>query len=139
MPQPESKLSRAIKTMIRANGGYCIKIHGGPTMEAGTPDLLACIPVELPIALPDGIGLIADDRIYGLFVGIETKTPENNRADKDGSTIQKHRAAQIRHAGGVVIIPAKSVQQVSEALDALGWERRVPYAVAMPLWPDEGP
>lgn len=108
-------------------------------MEAGTPDILACIPVELPIALPDGIGLIAEDRTYGLFVGIETKTPENHRADKDGSTIQQHRAAQIRHAGGVVIIPAKSVQQVSEALDDLGWQRRVPYGVVMPLWPDQAP
>jgi hypothetical protein len=139
MVQPESKLSRAIKGMIRAGGGYCIKIHGGPTMEAGTPDLLACIRVELPIAIPDGIGLNAEDRIFGLFVGIETKTPENHRADKDGSEIQKLRAAQIRHAGGVVIIPAKSVQQVSDALDALGWVRGPQYAIPARLRAPEAP
>lgn len=121
MAQPESKLSRAIKAAIRARGGYCIKIHGGPTMEAGTPDILACIPCRVDVAVPDGIGLACEEQIIGLFVGIETKTPENNRDDKNGSPIQKRRAAQIRHAGGIVIIPAKSVQQVTEALDALGW------------------
>lgn len=112
--QPESKLSRAIKAAIRARGGYCIKIHGGPTIEAGTPDLIACIPVRL-------YDLLGNPYEIGRFVGIETKTPENNRADKDGSPIQKYRAEQIRHAGGVVIIPAKSVEQVVETLDALGW------------------
>lgn len=126
--QPESRLSRAIKTMIRANGAYCIKIHGGPTMEAGTPDLLACIPVEIrEYALPSVRSEIV--RTVGLFVGIETKTPENRRDDKDGSAIQRYRAEQIRHAGGVVIIPATSVEQVSEALDALGWVRGAPYTL----------
>jgi hypothetical protein len=125
--QPESKLSRAIKAAIRARGGYCIKIHGGPTMEAGTPDILACIPVDMgkQLGYPYPI-------IVGLFVGIETKTPENNRDDKDGSPIQKRRAAQIRHAGGVVIIPAKSVQQVTEALDALGWVVQPPLGAPDP-------
>ena len=130
MAQPESKLSRAIKAMIRANGGYCIKIHGGPTMEAGTPDILACIPIR-----PEG----PHSDPIGIFVGIETKTPENNRADKDGSPIQQHRAAQIRHAGGVVIIPAKSVQQVSEVLDGLGWARGAPYAIPARMRAPEAP
>lgn len=127
MAQPESKLSRAIKGMIRANGGYCIKIHGGPTMEAGTPDILACIPCQIDVAVPDGIGLATEERVVGRFVGIETKTPENRREDKDGTAIQQHRAAQIEWAGGVVIIPAKSVQQVREALDALGWVHQEVY------------
>lgn len=112
MSQPESKLSRAIKAMIKARGGYCIKIHGGPTMEAGTPDLLACIPVTChPLDDPGG-------RV-GLFVGIETKMPEK-RANV--STIQSHRHDQIRAAGGVVIV-ATSVQEAVHALEALGMER----------------
>jgi hypothetical protein len=117
--QPESKLSRAIKAMIRAGGGYCIKIHGGPTMEAGTPDLIACVPVRC----------CESPTTVGLFVGIETKTPENRREDKDGSEIQKLRAAQIRHAGGVVIIPCRSVSEAREALDALGWVHGPVYGI----------
>jgi hypothetical protein len=96
-------------------------------MESGTPDILACIPVDIGKALGYPYRII-----IGRFVGIETKTPENNRDDKDGSAIQKRRAAQIRHAGGVVIIPAKSVQQVTEELDALGWVHRPPLGAADP-------
>lgn len=115
MSQPESKLSRAIKAAIRAGGGYCIKIHGGPTMEAGTPDILACIPV-VPC------GQHNRENVIGLFVGIETKMPD--KAD-NVSTIQKHRHEQIRAAGGVVIV-ATSVHQATAALDALGWTRVPP-------------
>jgi len=100
-------------------------------MEAGTPDILACIPVQRRVIV-DWDKLTYQDEVIGLFVGIETKTPENNRDDKDGSPIQKRRAAQIRHAGGRVIIPAKSVQQVSETLDALGWVRQPPLRGADP-------
>jgi hypothetical protein len=106
MAQPESKLSRAIKAMIRARGGYCVKIHGGPTMEAGTPDILACIPVQAdPPPMP----------VVGLFVGIETKMPDGG----DPTPIQQHRHDLIRASGGVVIVP-RSVQDAVQALKALG-------------------
>lgn len=132
MAQPESKLSRAIRNMIRAGGGYCIKIHGGPTMEAGTPDLLACVPIRChPLDDPEGV--------IGLFVGIETKTPENNRADKDGSGIQQLRAAQIRHAGGVVIIPCRSVSEARTALEGLGWVKGHPYSILARLRAPDSP
>jgi hypothetical protein len=75
--------------------------------EAGTPDILACIPVPL-----------ADDHpreTVGLFVGIETKMP----AGGDPTPIQKLRHEQIRAAGGVVIVP-RSVTDAVEALDRLG-------------------
>lgn len=87
-------------------------------MEAGTPDILACIPVEIAEALPDGIGLIAEDRIVGLFVGIETKMPDGG----DPSPIQEYRHSQIRASSGVVIVP-RSVQDAVEALEALGMVR----------------
>lgn len=108
MSQPESKLSRAIKSAIRAGGGYCVKIHGGPTMEAGTPDILACIPVERSL-MPDHVP-------FGLFVGIETKMPDGG----DPTPIQEYRHAQIRASGGVVIV-ARSVQSAVTQLKALGW------------------
>lgn len=108
MAQPESKLSRAIKAMIRARGGYCVKIHGSAMMEAGTPDILACIPVQMY----DGND---DPFIIGRFVGIETKMPSGG----DPSPIQKYRHGQIIGASGVVIVP-RSVQEAVQALEALG-------------------
>lgn len=115
--QPESKLSRAIKNAIRAGGGYCVKIHGGPTMEAGTPDLLACIPIEVPSeSLEDSP--FNRPRIIGLFVGIETKMPDGG----DPTPIQHHRHNQIEAAYGTVIVP-RSVQEAVQALEDLGWVR----------------
>lgn len=108
MSQPESKLSRSIKAAIRAGGGYCVKIHGGPTMEAGTPDILACIPVFHDCDKEFGT--------RGLFVGIETKMPDGG----DPTPIQEYRHAQIRASGGVVIV-ARSVQSAVTQLKALGW------------------
>lgn len=108
MSQPESKLSRAIKDAIKARGGYCIKVHGGPFTEAGTPDILACIPINChPLDDPEGR--------TGLFVGFETKMPTGG----DPSPIQQLRHEQIRAAGGVVIVP-RSVQDAVDAMTALG-------------------
>lgn len=114
--QPESKLSRAIMAMIKAGGGYAVKFHGGPMTEAGTPDILACIPC----VDPEG----DDTGTYGLFVGIETKMPDKR---DNVSAIQAHRHGQIRAAGGVAIV-VTSVQEAADALTALGWDRRTPDA-----------
>jgi len=103
--------------MIKARGGYAVKFHGGPMTEAGTPDILACIPV---LAREEGWGstpIVIERR--GLFVGIETKMPDKR---DNVSAIQKHRHDQIRAAGGVVIV-ATSVQEAVHALEALGWDR----------------
>jgi hypothetical protein len=105
--QPESKISRAIIAMIKANGGYAVKFHGGPMTEAGTPDILACIPVrccEAPATI-------------GLFVGIETKVPGKR---DNVSAIQQRRHAHITHSAGVVIVPT-SVSEARTMLEALGW------------------
>lgn len=40
----ESTLVRKIKAALEAEGCKVIKIHGGPNMEAGTPDLIGCYP-----------------------------------------------------------------------------------------------
>lgn len=87
-------------------------------MEAGTPDILACIPVVIDEAHADGIGLCSEERTVGLFVGIETKMPGK---ESTVTSIQEHRHNQIRAAGGVVIV-ATSVQQVVQELGLLGWD-----------------
>lgn len=110
--QPEGKLSRAIIAAIRANGGYAVKFHGGPMTEAGTPDILACIPVCI-----DDV----EGQEIGIFVGIETKMPLGG----DPTPIQRRRHDQISHAFGHVIVP-RSVKDATDALDALGWVRGTP-------------
>lgn len=84
MAQPESRLSRAIMTALRARGAFVWKNHGGPTMMAGLPDIAGCVA--------------------GVFFAIETKLPEG----KDPSPVQKLRHEQIRAAGGHVLV-ARSV------------------------------
>lgn len=128
--QPEAKISRAIIGMIKANGGYAVKFHGGPMTEAGTPDIIACIPVEVPADTMEDSPFNVP-RTVGLFVGIETKTPENHRKDKDGTPIQKRRAAHIRHAGGVAILPCRSVSEARQALEALGWVHQPAFSTVL--------
>lgn len=113
--QPESKISRAIIAMIKAGGGYAVKFHGGPMTEAGTPDILACIPIQAHST--EVCGHPSDPGRIGLFVGIETKTPDKRH---NVSAIQRRRHAHIEHSGGVVIV-ATSVSEAREALQSLGW------------------
>jgi hypothetical protein len=76
--QPESQLSRELIDLIRARGGFAMKIHGGPMMMSGAPDIIACY--------------------RGRYLGIETKLPH---ATRGATAIQRHRINQIRKAGGV--------------------------------------
>jgi hypothetical protein len=107
--QPESRLSRAIMAMLRARGIWCMKIHGGPTMMAGAPDIVACVPVTChPIDDPEGI--------VGIFVGFETKTPSGGNP----TPVQARQHDKIRAACGHVFVP-RSVKDAVEALEGLGW------------------
>lgn len=92
MAQRESRLSRHIMEAIRREGYFCFKIHGGPTMMAGLPDIIVC----------------AD----GVFVGLETKNPESRN---DVSARQKLTHSMIRKSGGYVAV----VCSVGEAIDAI--------------------
>lgn len=89
MAQRESKLSRKILDALRARDIFCFKVHGGPTMMVGLPDIVACVG--------------------GRFVGLEVKLPEN----REGSTErQRLIGARIMHAGGAWSV----VCSVAEAL-----------------------
>lgn len=110
MSQPESKLSRDIMTALRNRGVWCVKIHGSQYMAAGTPDILACVPVQV------GDPYDQTDELVGIFVGFETKTPEG----KGPSPIQEHVHGKIRAAYGHVFVP-RSVQDAVAALESVGW------------------
>lgn len=93
MAQRESKLSRHIMEGLRREGWFCFKIHGGPTMMAGLPDIIVCAE--------------------GYFVGLETKNPESRN---DVSLRQKLTHSQIREVGGGHVAV---VCTVNEAIDAV--------------------
>lgn len=92
MSQGESRLSRAIMAELRSPDTFCFKIHGGPTMMAGLPDIIGCH--------------------RGQFFGLETKMPDGG----DPSAIQRRVHGHIRTAGGLVYVP----HSVSEALEWFG-------------------
>lgn len=77
MAQRESKLSRNIQTRLRELGVFCFKVHGSEHMQAGLPDIIACVD--------------------GRFVGMETKMPAERT---NLSRIQRHIQLQIQKAGG---------------------------------------
>jgi len=114
MAQPESKLSRAIMDALRARGIWCFKVHGGPFTLAGTPDIIACVPVDVGDPYQATIGI---------FVGFETKMP----AGGNPSPIQARQHDKIRAACGHVFVP-RSVQDAVDAITSLGWTAPPPPA-----------
>lgn len=93
MAQRESKLSRKIMKELEHQGYFCFKVHGGPTMMAGLPDIIACVD--------------------GKFYGFETKLPEG----KDPSPIQEFIHKKICKSGGKVFV-SRSVQQALNQLQS---------------------
>lgn len=79
--QRESNISSDIMEALRKVGVFCFKIHGGPTMMAGLPDIIACVD--------------------GKFVGLETKVPEKR---KNTTPIQRHVHSLINGAGGIAVV-----------------------------------
>ena len=89
--QPEAKIVKAIKKMIKERGGFCFKVWGSEYMMAGLPDLIICY--------------------RGRFVAMEVKT-----AIGEVSARQRYVHGLIERAGGVVDVP-RSVDDASNILD----------------------
>lgn len=102
MTQPEAKLSRAIMSAIRARGGFVFKVHGGPTMMAGLPDIA-------------GVW-------NGHSIWVESKMPGNKPTPR-----QLYVHEQIRSAGGNVLV-AYSVAEVLQWLVTLPLTAESPLA-----------
>lgn len=98
MSQPESKLSRQIMNALRARGAFVFKVHGGPTMMSGLPDIVG---------------------VYrGHGIGVETKMPGNRP-----TPIQLRVHDQMREAGAFVVI-AHNIPEAVAVLDAV--DARIP-------------
>lgn len=95
MSQPEARLGTQIRREMIQAGAFGFKIHGGPTMMVGLPDLIFCY--------------------RGQFVALEVKMPEGKV-----STIQRRRIAEIRQAGGhaYVVRSVGAVKTVLARVDA---------------------
>jgi hypothetical protein len=90
MTQAESKVSQDICKVLRLNGVFCFKVHGGPTMVAGLPDIIACVD--------------------GYFVGFETKMPAKR---KNVSPRQAFIHEQIRASQGKAIVVCSAQEAMS--------------------------
>lgn len=94
MAQRESKLSRKIMAELEKRGAFCFKVHGGPWMMAGLPDIIACY--------------------RGQFIAAETKMPDGGNP----SPVQQLVHRKIRKAGGEVRV-VRSVEQALALCDAV--------------------
>jgi Holliday junction resolvase len=103
--QRESRISSNIMAALRAEGVFCFKIQGGPTMMNGLPDIIACVD--------------------GQFLGLETKVPEKR---SNVSTIQKHIHSLLRAAGARVEV----VCGTQEALGIVDDMRASPSITKIP-------
>ena len=85
----EASLTKNITKVLRKEGAYVVKQHGGKYGTRGVPDLLVCY--------------------RGRFIGAEVKTPaRGNMTTRE----QWHHLQLIREAGG----EARVVTSVAEAL-----------------------
>lgn len=95
--KPESKLQRDTREALEdIIGGFWFKVHGGMFQRAGIPDLIGCV--------------------YGLYIGVELKTPEDKRGT---SGVQKTVIKFIRQNGGKAFVaksPAQAVDKVAKWL-----------------------
>lgn len=73
----EASIVNKCKALIKKCGGYCVKVTP-PAVEAGTPDILACLA--------------------GRFYAIEVKRPGERP-----TRLQEKRLAQWRAAGAVAV------------------------------------
>lgn len=91
--QPEYRIVQNVKKLIKSRGGWCVKIHGGPYQDAGTPDILVCYK--------------------GHFIAVEVKTAR-------GVARPEQRVVQqaITRAGGYALITHR-IGEVADVLDAI--------------------
>lgn len=85
MAQPESRLSRKIMKSLNLEGVFCFKVHGGPQMMSGLPDIVACVD--------------------GMFLGLEVKMPTRRGKLRDS---QRLVMPMIERAGGTVAVVTSS-------------------------------
>lgn len=90
----EKRIVTKILKVLREQGGWWIKTHGGSYQESGLPDIIGSL--------------------RGRFVSFEVKKP-----GEEASEIQKYVMKQIREEGEGVATIITSPEEALEVLD--GW------------------
>lgn len=88
--QPEAKIGRKIREYLDDKKAFTFKVHGGPQMMAGLPDIICCYK--------------------GYFFGIEVKQPGQRPTPR-----QQYVHSLIQRSGGVVIV-ATCVDDVASVI-----------------------
>lgn len=80
---PEAKVQKQIQDGLNKAypGSFFFKSHGGAYQQSGLPDLMGTI--------------------YGIFIGIEVKTPQKKT---NVTKLQQHCIDQIKRAGGIAFV-----------------------------------
>lgn len=79
MSKLEKDYQRDLIKFLELKGHYVVKVI--QATKAGVPDVLACI--------------------YGIFFGIECKTPKTKN---NVSELQKHNLTKIKETGGIAVV-----------------------------------
>lgn len=95
--QAEGRISSAIMDLLRQHGYFCFKVHGNEYMMKGLPDIIVCAS--------------------GLFIGLETKTPDKRNNVSEAQRIVHER---IRASGGLVEVVCGAKEALLKVRDMLG-------------------
>lgn len=82
----EAQIKKQILKVLKEQGGFWRKIHGGPFQESGLPDIIGCY--------------------QGKFIGLEIKKP-----GEEATPLQLHVLDEIKKNKGLAAI-VESVQDV---------------------------
>lgn len=99
MKQPETLFVEKLKDRLEAEGGWWVKIHGGPFQAAGIPDIIGCYK--------------------GRFVGIEAKMPGNRP-----SGIQRLVLDRLTEAGAICGVAFSIPQALAIRDEEENWSRQ---------------
>ena len=80
--KPETKISTDVQSWVINHGGKCVKFHGDPMGELGTPDIIGMIPVY--------VGRV----VVGVPFAVELKLP-----GEEPTEIQKIQLMRWNNAG----------------------------------------
>lgn len=97
----ESVLVEKIRKALKAKGIKTLKIHGTAYHEAGTPDIIGCIPCRLPLrfSVSSGRESPSNGLVLGQFLALEVKVGNNNP-----TALQLKRLDEWHAAGAVTAV-----------------------------------
>ena len=106
---PETKITRAIRSVLKSLGIFHWKNFGGPMCKPGVADLLGIKTMRVEDLVKCGVDEV------GVFMAIEVKAPGGRL-----SAHQKVFLDNIKRAGGI----AFKAESIDEVIDGLGERHR---------------